>query len=167
VTQACAGAVTLDDGTGRVDLSLGLSRANPGLEIDTVGVGSYVLAIGKLVARKQGSGTHLNIRPRKVGEHLDTCARACLPASLLTRPSLCWLAGWHASSPPSLINSSPHISGVCLQLLHLSCDPDAAAQRMMHWSHEVLELHRVLEAAAVAPAAAPAPPAAAAAVAAS
>ena len=53
---------------------------------------------------------------------------------------------------------------LCLQLLNLSCDPEAAAQRMMHWSHEVLELHRMLEEAATA---APAAAVAAAAVSAS
>ena len=164
MSQTCAGAVTLDDGTGQVDLSLGLSRANPGLEIDDVRLGSYVLAIGKLVARKQGGGTHLNIRPQKVGVHL---APRAVPARPPADP-LVWqrLVGL-LSNPPSLTNPAPCIVPVCLQLLHLSCDPDAAAQRMMHWSTEVLELHRVLEAAAAAAAAPAAAAAAAAEVAAS
>ena len=83
VFQTVAGAVTLDDGTGTVEVSLGLARAGPGLEIGTVQLGSYVLVIGRLVARKQGGGTHLSIRPKKVGAacggSLGQRRAACVP----------------------------------------------------------------------------------------
>jgi hypothetical protein len=36
------------------------------------------------------------------------------------------------------------------QIINLSCDPAVAAQRMLHWNLEVLELHRLLTDAAAA-----------------
>ena len=79
--QTLAGGVTLDDGTGEVEVAVGLGPARPGLRIDTVQLGSYVLAIGKLVARKQGGGTHLNIKAQKVG----ACGSRWLPLAACAR----------------------------------------------------------------------------------
>lgn len=71
VLQKVAGALTLDDGTGTVSVVAPASAASaagtPGLELGSVQPGDYVLVVGKLLARQQGSRLQLHVKAHKVG----------------------------------------------------------------------------------------------------
>lgn len=62
-------------------------------------------------------------------------------------------AALHPATHPALaLVPSPccFLPPLLLQLVNLSCESEAAPQRMMHWNLEVLELHRVLATAGTA-----------------
>lgn len=64
-------SLRVDDGTGEVDVLVGSS--SPGVQLDSVAVGSYVLLIGKVLARGSTDPSQWQVKAHKV-------RRACPPA---------------------------------------------------------------------------------------
>lgn len=62
-----AGSLKLDDGTGSIDCTVSGAGGGPGVEIDSIGPGTFVLVQGKLQARQVANGPRqFTIKAQKV-----------------------------------------------------------------------------------------------------